>query len=529
MITRIKELIDFPYDQEKLKLTFIFTYLLGFIAHGFGFFNLQISHDSISEFILGYSWKIKLGRYFKPIYDTFLGTFISLPWMNGLTILAWLSLASYLVIKIFNIQKKSYIAIICGILCTNISIISLNATFLNDASGDVFGIFVTILGVYYWQRAFDLKNKKEKRDAFVKVVFCLWLSLGIYQAYICIFISLVLIISIIKLIEVHQLYSYKEIWKNDIIGAIECLLGGVLYYVGLKLILAVTHFKLIEGNYNSLSNVFNEGGESITTRISKTISQYIAYFIRAKGYNVYPDIAVRIVVIILLVIALYSFVCIIRHTKKSGSSWMNIVSAVLFVLLLPISMNLIRLLNSTVHDLMIYAFWFTYVLILLLVREYIEIKPNKMIEKITLVLLSCYLVINVQIANACYAKKSLDREATLSVMTRVVERIETIDGYEPGVTPVLFIGTPCDYLKEFKEFEELHNINGTTTATVSYQEPLINYMSIVMKVDMNILKTYYVFENNIINKEEIKNLKTYPDEDSIQIINGIVVVNFGQD
>ncbi len=51
-------------------------------------------------------------------------------------------------------------AIICGILCVNITIISLNATFLNDASGDAFGIFITILGVYYWQRLFDLKERK---------------------------------------------------------------------------------------------------------------------------------------------------------------------------------------------------------------------------------------------------------------------------------------------------------------------------------------------------------------------------------
>ena len=529
MLNKIKQWIEFPIDKEKIKSAFIYTYLIGFIAHGFGFFNLQISHDSISEFALAYSWKIKLGRYFKPIYDTFLGTFISLPWINGLTILAWLSLASYLVIKIFNIKKKSHMAIICGILCVNITIISLNATFLNDASGDAFGIFITILGVYYWHRIFDLKTKKEKIISFLRVVFCLWLSLGIYQAFICIFISLVLIISILKLIEIHQNYSWKEVWFNDIIGALECLVSGVVYYCGLKIILGVTHFSLIEGNYNSITNLFSEGGESITSRLSSTVNQYLDYFIRAKGYNVYPDIVVRIFIVLLLVIALYSFICIIRYLKKNGISWINILSAILFLLLLPIAMNLIRLLNTTVHDLMIYAFWFTYILILLFVLEYIEIKPSKIVVRITLFLLSCVLVINIQIANACYAKKSFDEEATLSVMTRVVERIETLDGYEPGVTPVMFIGTPSDYLKEFYEFEELHHINGTTTAVTSYQEAIINYINIVLKVNMNIVKIYYVFENDLINENEIEKINVFPNEDCIQMINGIVVVNFGQD
>lgn len=525
MLNKIKNWIDFPTDKEKIKLAFIYTYLIGFIAHGFSFLNLQMSHDSISEFALAYGWKIRIGRYFKPIYDTFLGIFISLPWMNGLTILAWLSLASYLVIKIFNIQKKSHMAIICGLLCVNITIISLNATFLNDASGDAFGIFITILGVYYWQRIFDLKTKKEKMISFLKVVFCLWLSLGIYQAFICIFISLVLIISIIKLIDIHQTYSWKEVWINDIIGALECLTGGIVYYCGLKAILAVTHFKLIEGNYNSITNVFAEGGESIASKLTSTINQYLDYFIRAKGYNVYPDIVVRIVIILLLVIALYSFVCIIRYLKKNGISWMNIISAIFFILLLPIAMNLIRLLNTTVHDLMIYAFWFTYILILLFVLEYIEIKPSKIIERITLFLLSCVLVINIQIANACYAKKSFDEEATLSVMTRVVERIETLEGYEPGVTPVMFIGTPTDYLKEFYEFEGLHYINGTTNAVVTYQEVYFNYVAMIMKVDMNIVKKEYAYEN-LLNEKDVENIKAFPDTDSIRIVDGVVVVNF---
>ena len=525
MLNKIKNWIEFPLDKEKLRLAFIYTYLIGFIAHGFSFLNLQMSHDSISEFALAYGWKIRIGRYFKPIYDTFLGTFISLPWMNGLTILAWLSLVSYLVIKIFNIQKKSHMLVICGLLCVNITIISLNATFLNDASGDAFGIFITILGVYYWQRIFDLKTKKEKIISFLKVVFCLWLSLGIYQAFICIFISLVLIISIIKLIDIHQTYSWKEVWINDIIGALECLIGGIVYYCGLKAILAVTHFKLIEGNYNSITNVFAEGGESIASKLTSTINQYLDYFIRAKGYNVYPDIVVRIVIILLLVIALYSFVCIIRYLKKNGISWMNIISAILFILLLPIAMNLIRLLNTTVHDLMIYAFWFTYILILLFVLEYIEIKPSKIIERITLFLLSCVLVINIQIANACYAKKSFDEEATLSVMTRVVERIETLDGYEPGVAPVMFIGTPTDYLKEFYEFEGLHYINGTTNAVVTYQEVYFNYVAMIMKVDMNIVKKEYAYEN-LLNEKDVENIKAFPDTDSIRMVDGVVVVNF---
>lgn len=69
----LKNVIGIKYvDIKKLKLSFFFTYFLGFLAHGFSFFNLQLSHDCLAEFMLSYNWKIRLGRYLKPIYDIFL-------------------------------------------------------------------------------------------------------------------------------------------------------------------------------------------------------------------------------------------------------------------------------------------------------------------------------------------------------------------------------------------------------------------------------------------------------------------------
>ena len=43
-------------------------------------------------------------------------------------------------------------------------------------------------------------------------------------------------------------------------------------------------------------------------------------------------------------------------------------------------------------------------------------------------------------ANQIYLKKDLEYDTTLSVMTRVVDRIEQVEGYIPGETPVKFLG-----------------------------------------------------------------------------------------
>ncbi len=45
-------------------------------------------------------------------------------------------------------------------------------------------------------------------------------------------------------------------------------------------------------------------------------------------------------------------------------------------------------------------------------------------------------------ANQVYLKKSLEFQSTLSVMTRVLDRLEETDGFSPGSTPVAILGSP---------------------------------------------------------------------------------------
>ena len=511
-------------DKQKLKTSFIFTYFLGFLAHGFSFLNLQVSHDCLSEFTLSYSWKIRLGRYFKPIYDIFFGKYISLPWINGLITLFWLSLCAYLIVEIFNIQKRRYIAIVCGILCTNITVTTFNASFLHDVCADMFGIFITILSTYLWKLLFDANGNKQKVLLFIGISFLLCLSLGIYQSFITIYISLVIIISILKLTDIKKTISWKIVWKYDFIGAFACLCGGTLYYAGLKLILAVTGFQLIDGNYNSLTNL-TSNTEPFTNRLAITFAQFFDRFFSARGY-VYSDFVPRITFIMLGMLVLASIVTIVIQLIKKNTPWQNIVSAFLFLLLLPFAMNLLRMLNPTVHELMIYAYWFIYVLFLLIICRYLEIKPNKIIENITIILMCCFIWINIQTANALYAKKNMDQQATNSVMTRVVERIELLDGYIPGVTPVTFVGTPSTYLLESNDYSEVDTLFGAGNSSITYQEVFPNYMSLILKVNMNIIKNNYAYEQNYISEDDVEKMPVFPAKDGIQMINDTVVVKF---
>ena len=521
----LKNVIGIKYvDIKKLKLSFFFTYFLGFLAHGFSFFNLQLSHDCLAEFMLSYNWKIRLGRYLKPIYDIFFGKFISLPWINGLMLLFWLSLSAYLVVEMFNIQRKSHIAIICGIMSTNITVIALNATYLHDACANMFCLFITILGVYFWSKLFEAKNNRNKLLLIVGSILSVFISLAIYQAYISVYISLVLIISILKLLDSYEIQSWKHVWRNDIIGAIICLLGGGLYYIGLKIVLSITGLTLNEGNYNSLTNL-SKNGEPLLDRITKAFTQFFDYFLHAKGF-VYPDSFPRIIFILLFVTAMISFAFIIVQLIHKKVSIINVFSSILFLFLLPFSMNLMRLLNEYIHDLMVYAYWFIYIFFFLLIIKVSKINHRKLLETFSSLLLCILIIINVQVANATYADKALSQQATFSVMTRIVDKIESFDEYIPGDTPVTFIGTPSSYLKEFQDFVNFSRISGIDVSTITYQQVYPKYISLILKLDMNVVLNGYLYDNNILDSFNLNKMPCYPAKDSIQFVNGVVIVKF---
>ena len=120
-------------------------------------------------------------------------------------------------------------------------------------------------------------------------------------------------------------------------------------------------------------------------------------------------------------------------------------------LLLPFGMNWICLFcGGVVHDLMMYA----YIVPLLAALAANERAWNlaladegKQIGKKTRAA-ACVLPLAVLTllfdrgiyANQIYLKKDLEYDTTLSGMTRVVDRIEQVEGYIPGETPVKFLG-----------------------------------------------------------------------------------------
>lgn len=515
--------------KETFKRSFLYTFLLGFLAHGYGFLHFQPSHDSLAEVVSDrayWKWKLELGRYLKILYDLVLGKFTSFPWINGIMALVWLSLVAFLVVEMLDLKKKSQIAVVCGILSTNVTVTAVASTYAPDLGSDMCALALAALGAFIWTRMTACEPVLKKRTAVIceiAIGICVAASLALYQPFIFAYTTMVMVVSILRCLQYPKM-SLKKIWSSDFLAAGAALLGGGMYYIGLKTVGAITGISLIQDNYNSVSNAWTNT-EPLMERVMACWRQFKSAFTEMPDY-VYSYPITRLINLLLLSVLVLCLVGSILRLAKKKHAGGCIATLLLLIVLLPFSMDGVRLLSTFVHTLMIYSFWLIYVLVFCVAVHVTENTKAKWIEPLATLLLCGVLLTNVQTANACYVKKTTEQEATLSVMTRVVDRMESTEGYKPGITPAVFLGTPADYLKTFEPFEEIESIVGlNANASVTYLRAYALYFQMIMRVNVNIV--YDLSDFDLDEDTCGKTMPCFPAEDSIQMINGVMIVKFG--
>lgn len=126
-------------------------------------------------------------------------------------------------------------------------------------------------------------------------------------------------------------------------------------------------------------------------------------------------------------------------------------------------------------------------------------------------------------ANQLYFKKNLEYDATLSVMTRVLDRVEQVDGYVPGETPVKFMGNiKWSQLAMVRPaFKGLRGLPGTEESyAITYEDTFWMYLEDVLGYPIK------RFEG-LKNEEQwlaTRDMPCFPDKDSVKLVDGVVFV-----
>jgi hypothetical protein len=161
-----------------------------------------------------------------------------------------------------------------------------------------------------------------------------------------------------------------------------------------------------------------------------------------------------------------------------------------------------------------------------------EEKPLRLARAVSVLLLFALFCANIQTANVVYTRKNLEQNAALSLMTRVLYRMEEREDYVPGETVVVFAGVSDQLQDRIPGFEATYDITGCEESS-PIEKALASY-------NYHVYAAYfrYILNNpavlapsDIWNRMQedtrVRALPCYPDAGCMQTIDGMLIVKMG--
>lgn len=501
-----KQMEQWWSDNKKILCQcIIWAFVFGLAAHAFQFFNFQYAHDSLDGlFVMGREnyHKAELGRIFSPVYRFVFGGNFSAPWLIGFLALLWVGIAAFFVVKTLGINSKISAVFICGVMVTSRTVTALAATFIHDLDADMFALMLACIAVYLW---------KEK-------IFGWWLvgavalcgSLGLYQSYITVAIVLIALVLMLQLAESEK---FASVAKNAAGGAVMGILGGAMYAVVLKITPVVTSVEFAERG-NSVTSIKLLKMSDLPALVAEAYTGWLEYFINVPTNWAKPQIVAAVNIALILAVPVMAVMVVIK--KKTSVLNMSAVAAV--VALLPLAMNLIRVLSvEEYHDLMTYAFVFLYVAAVAL-AEKLEIKPVGAVVGLCVALV---VFCSVQTANEVYLKRNLSYQATYARMSFVLHDMEQM-GYDVENEEVYILNeVPMADYEDFGAVNQLWAMEFDNVIT-SDKKSIENYFEYVFDYPIRFASEERA--NKALLSEECIRMPSYPDEGYMEYIDGVLMV-----
>lgn len=497
---------------RQYLLCFFSTIVWGVLAHGMTLFNKYSLYEDPSQ-LFGVGATYISGRWMLDILHRleifFLGGSYSLPLVNGLSTILYLAISACLVMWVLSVKKPAASIAIGGIMVTTPSITG-TFGYMFTAPHYAFGTLLAVLGT-------ALICRQRKWYRFVAGVILIACSVGIYQATIPIALCLLLLF-FIKEVNIDDSFTWKKHFLHAGYIFASCISFVAVYFVANKLYLRLTNAQLID--YQGIDSM---GQLPIGTYLRRGLYAYKQFLFpdQASSAFMYPNGMRFVYWAVLLVVAASSAVMLIRSAKeKAGKAILMAISLMAF----PMAVNFIFVMcdPNGVHSLMVYSHVMVFIYGLWLADSLsVSIgRPVRYISTGICALVLLLSVLYVRFDNICYLKAELVQEQTISYCTTLVTQIKSVEGYTDGM-PVAYIN-----MQEKEDASVKDNSRLDSVKIIPYLDTsdMINNFSIRAFIENWCGFAPEVNYSSFANNPEFQQMPCYPDEGSIRIIDGVVVV-----
>jgi len=412
---------------------FVGALISGIAAHAFALVNILHNYDNILQQPRGYGAGITSGRWLLSILGDFsqnvLGLGYNLPVINGLLYLFLIALSAAAVVRLLNIRK----------LVSSVLVGCLMATFPTVAATMVFRYTAPYYGLSLLLSVLSVWVAERKKYGVFAAALLLAMSMGIYQAYPPVTISLFVLILLRD--SMKEDARLPELILRGVRYCVALILGVLLYFLFLKLSLALysTNGEVVLDSYQGIDSM----GKISLSRLPGLILK--AWFSAALfSVKDYCELAATPVLRILwsLVIAVILVMVSIILLKKKTKPLLAVFSC-LMGLLFPLAINFIVIMcpDGTVYTIMVYAFVLVGCAALMLL-ECLPEKPdtgNQKMTRLIAILLALIVFCNSYYINLNYTSLYYANRQVENFVNGLMIQARMTEGYTPE-KKLAFIG-----------------------------------------------------------------------------------------
>lgn len=484
------------------------TLIAGLLAYGYAFTNKLPNPDDVF-WLFNKGATLASGRWGLPPLSVLFPDY-SMPWIYGIFTLLLLAVAICLILKLFHIQNPIIQLLLAAVMVTFPSQIC-TYTYMFTACAYAVAFLLSVGSVALLRRG--------RWPQILAGFGCLIYSVAIYQAYVSIAATLLILLLIQDLLTTNE--SVPRLFRRGV-GYVLFLAGAMgCYWLITRLLLHAAGTWL--GAYASYALTFTPD-----TLLEGIHTAYIAFrdiFLHSY-HGLIPTFLSRCVHLVCLLAVTAELV--LRAFR--GKDLPRALLLAFLVAVLPLGMNCMFLLFNpdAIHTLVLYSFSGLYILFAILLEDW---QPNtsklltvlrSLVREGLVVSLLVITLTNIYIANESYLYMHLAYENTMAVTTTVYAQISARPDYTPD-TQVALMGkwSPPEYYEQY--FSRLKNLKGTEAV-----DPTIYSVE-------NFWKYYCSFPITMPEKQELEALyqseaylamPVWPNAGSVDKIGDIIVVKF---
>ena len=385
---------------RSYRIPLVSAMLMGILAHGFVFANKLINHDEIYN-LFGKGATIDSGRWALGALDSIFPNY-SMPWIYGILTVFLIALTACLIIHTFEIKNPVLQALLAGSIVV-FPVWTGTFAFMFTSSSYGVAFLMAVLSVALLRR----KHPLCRMCALGAGIF----SVAIYQAYIAVIASLLVLILVQDLLREEDLLRMLR-RGFFYVGFLILTLG--LYYLALQAILVLKDVAFNE--YATERNSFQ------LAELPRNIALAYSHFVRIFTTGEFALIPMPLTKRLHLLCLAACFVLLLIRFVTDRMAPARILFILALLLVFPLAANCMYLFTpeAGIHTLVLCGFVTVYVSFILIADLCIAAAPQKkpidLLRRIALnfllLALSVIIISNTYFANEAYLQLHLQYENT---------------------------------------------------------------------------------------------------------------------